>query len=319
VEALEGPLEEKAIPDRPEPELVDLDAAEPEELLEPEELAEAEEPEPPEPKWADHDAADLEELAGPEEPEPPEPESADHDAAEPEELAGPEEPEPPEPESADHDGADLEELAGPEQSEPENRGQETMAELYGIDPLAFEDFDKATAIGNLASAIEFSPESEELEQEKEDAAKSMAEHFEIQSPASIFSPLSELEFKPEPMEELEILEREWPEPDDSPETEMEELRSGFASPQLSIPFQGALNSELAVLMVENENGDAPAAPEETEAGELETPRAPETGAVVTERDGVIYINKSILNPDRETLKGLDRNFKNLIDSILNNT
>jgi hypothetical protein len=39
--------------------------------------------------------------------------------------------------------------------------------------------------------------------------------------------------------------------------------------------------------------------------------------IIEERDGVNYIKESILSPNTETEKKLDRNFKNLIDSILN--
>jgi hypothetical protein len=206
--------------------------------------------------------------------------------------------------------------------EPEGAGLEAATDFQGIDPVEFEDFDEPQmAIGNLASDIEFSPEPQELVQEKEKAAKSMAESFEVQSPfVSILSTLSEVEFAPEPMEELESLESDRREPDDSREAAAEELRLGFTGPQLSVPFLKTLSSEIAFLAVEEEDEDESAAPGETETGEPETAEAPETaGGVVTERDGVIYINESILRPDKETLKGLDKNFKNLIDSILDNT
>jgi hypothetical protein len=225
------------------------------------------------------------------------------------------------------------ELAELETLEPEGEKAGTMTRSNELDPLRHEFFGESkTAIDNLVSAIEFSPDPEELAQEKEQAARSMAEHFEIQSPfASIFSALSEEELEPEPMEDLESLEKEGPEPDDSPETDAERLKFSFAGPQLSVPFLGALNSEIAFLAVEDEDEDTPAAPENVEAGEPETEQAAKTaeaggtkteqedGGVVTERDGVIYVNKSVLSPDKETLKGLDKNFKNLIDSILNNS
>jgi hypothetical protein len=207
--------------------------------------------------------------------------------------------------------AELEEL---EAAEPGFAGQDggpgTM--FHGIDPLEFEDSDgHETAIDKLARAIEFGPESQELEQERERAAKSMAEQFEIQSPfASIFSNLSDLECEQEPVENLEALEQE---PDNAAEAELEELRFNGGGPQLSILFQKALHSEIAVLAAEDED-------EPGEAEELET-EPTEAGAdgVITERDGVIYIKESVLNPGQETIKGLDKNFKNLIDSILNNT
>jgi hypothetical protein len=207
------------------------------------------------------------------------------------------------------------EVAELEAAGPELEELEIMAEFYGINPSEFGEPDEdEMTIDNLARAIEFSPEPQEIAQEKEDAAKSMAEHFEIQSPfTSIFSTLSEVAFEPEPMEDLESLEREWLAPDDSPEAEAEELPFSFAGPQLSVPFLKALNSEIIVLTAEDENEDLPAVPEEA------APEEAAPGRVVTERDGVIYINESVLSPDKETLKGLDKNFKNLIDSILNNT
>jgi hypothetical protein len=213
----------------------------------------------------------------------------------------------------------LEDLAGAEDEAPG-----AMANFPGIDPLGFEDSDGSEmAINNLVRAIEFSPESRELEREKELAAKSMAEHLEIQSPfASIFSTLSEVEFEPEPMEDLESLEREWLMPDDSPETEAEALQFSFPGFQFSAPFLNALSGEITALAAEDEDAAPeeaePALPESGEPGD-EAPEDADAGGVVTERDGVIYVNERALRPDKETLKGLDRNFKNLIDSILNNS
>ena len=218
----------------------------------------------------------------------------------------------PEPELAELEPADgpEPELAELEPADQELEELEIMAKFYRVDSSEFEEPDEGEVnIDSLARAIEFSPEPQEIAQEKEEAAKSMAEHFEIQSPfTSIFSTLSEVAFEPEPMEDLESLERERLAPDDSPEMEVEELRFNFAGPQLSIPFLKALNSEITVLTAEDADEDVSAAPEEAEGGN-----------VVTERDGVIYINESVLSPDKETLKSLDKSFKNLIDSILNNS
>ena len=214
-------------------------------------------------------------------------------------------------------------------------GPEPIAGFYRIDPAEFGAPESAGTIDNLVSAIEFSPDPQELEREKEEEARSMAEHFEIQSPfASIFSTLSEEELEPDPVEELESLEKEKPTPDDSPEREAEELRSSFTGLQLSVPFLATLDSEITFLEAE-EDEDAPAAPEEEEAAALEFGQAPEeeavalesgqapesteAGGVIMERDGIIYINERVLAPDKKTLKGLDRNFKRLIDAILNNT
>jgi hypothetical protein len=195
----------------------------------------------------------------------------------------------------------------------------------GIDPLGFGDSDRfEMTIDNLARSVEFGPEPLEVEREKEEAARSMAKHFEVQSPfASIFSTLSEVEFEPEPMEELESLERGLA-PDNSQAVEAEELRLSFVGPQLSIPFLKTLSNEIAFLAVEEDDDDEaePMEPEAAETGELEIEEAleeAEADGVVTERDGVIYINENVLRPDKETLQGLDKDFKSLIDSILDNT
>jgi hypothetical protein len=327
VEALEGPAREQALLEAPEPELEELDAGEAE-LVE----LEADEVDEPEELEALDEADEVEELEDPagEEaaPEAPKPDLEELAVVEPElvEPDGAEAPDRPageEPEAAD----EVEEL---EAVEPDRM------RFDEIDPLEFdESAEFGTAIDSLVSAIEFSPESQELEREKEEEARSMAENFDIQSPfASIFSALAKEELEPEPVEELESLEREAPSPDESPETDAEELRLSFAGPQLSVPFLGTLNSEIAFLMAGE--GDAPAAPEEDaavldagpEPGDMDAggqgtgpePEETETdGGIITERDGVLYINENVLNPGKKILKGLNRNFKNLIDSILNNS
>jgi hypothetical protein len=193
---------------------------------------------------------------------------------------------------------------------------EAAAKFHGVD-LLFEDSGYSMTMDDLISAIEFGPEPppQEFEQENENILDSLAESFDFKSPASIFSSLSGLAFTPEPMEDLEFLERERTEPEDSPETEAEELRLSFVGPQFFAPFMGAPDSELPLLMAEDE--DASAAPEEPETPLL--PAEAATGDIITERDGVAYVSKTALAPDRETARGLDKNFKNLIDSVLNDT
>jgi hypothetical protein len=317
VEALEGPPEKKMASTAPEPDFEELEFEELElaelDIEEPEELEAVDDPDAPkDPAGAEAagpELAEPEELEAVDDPDPPEaPAGAGTEALEA--ADGPETPQDP-----TEAGTAAPGLADPEDGEPWAEAPEAVllelgaVEFQGIAPLEFEGTNAPeTAIDNLVRAIEFSPESQEVEQEKEQAAKSMAEHFNIQSPfTSIFSTLSELEFEAEPMEDLEPLEKEWLEPDESLETEAEELRFSFAGPQLSVPFQKELNSEITLLPAEDNDEDAPGEPEE-EA---------ETGAVITERDGVSYINESVLSPDKETLKGLDKNFKNLIDSIIN--
>jgi hypothetical protein len=301
VEALEGPADRKVIPTAPDPEFEELEELEAEEL----ELAELELVEP----------GELE-AEEPELVEPGELEAEEPELVEPGELEA-EGPELVEPEELETEGLEF--------VEP---GELEVEGLEFVEPVAADELEEPEdshkfkmTPDNLARAVEFSPEPQELEQEKEEAARSMAEQFEIQSPfVSILSPLSEVEFEPEPMEELESLESERKAPENSQEAEAEELRLGFAGPQLSIPFMETLNSEVAFLAVEDGDETEPAEPEETETGEMEmTDTLEETDGVVTERDGVIYINESVLSPDKETLKGLDKNFKNLIDSILDNT
>jgi hypothetical protein len=290
-------------PEAEEPEeLETLDAAEDPEALEAfEPLDEAEDLEAPEPKAGEPE--ELETLDEAENLEAPEPETG-----EPEELEtldATESPEAPELE-------ELETLDTTEGFDPE-----FITEFQEVDPLGFDisGGPVGTAINNLASALEFSPDPEEVEREKDEAARSMAEHFEIQSPfAEIFSTLSTVEFEPEPMESLETLENEGLEEDDSPETEAEELERSFTGILFSIPFLTSPNSEITVL--EAEAGDAPAAAE-GESEKTVEPEEGEAGPVVEERDGVTYINENVLNPDKKTLKGLNKNFKNLIDSILN--
>jgi hypothetical protein len=280
----------------------------------PEELEILDEAETPEPE-----AGEPEELETLDEAEAPEP-----GAGEPEELEILDETETPKPETGEPE--ELETLDEAEGPEPGTGGAETMTKFQEIDPLGFDvsGGSKETALNDLVSFLEFTPEPEENEREKDEAARSMAEHFEIQSPfAAIFSTLSELEFEPEPMESLEALEKAGLEPDDdSPETDAEELERSFTGIQLSIPFLTAPNSEITLLEAVAEDAKDPtAAVDEGEAkdeGGKTTPEEGEAGPVVAERDGVIYINENILNPNKKTLKGLNKSFKNLIDSILNN-
>jgi hypothetical protein len=168
--------------------------------------------------------------------------------------------------------------------------------------------------GSLASAIEFSPPPEELEKQKEAAAKSMVEKFEIQSPFStIFSGLARGEpsveyTRGEPQTEgltVEDLEEEpvelLPLDEESPEppTEAKQLKMYFVKPLLSVPFSTALNTEVEVLAVQDVDDT-------------------EENTVIAKRNGVPYINERILTPDKKTEKSLDRNFKQLVESVLAN-
>jgi hypothetical protein len=345
--AAEEPEELEALDEADAPEAPEPEAEAPKELATPDKM---ESPKTPEPE-----TEEPKELAAPdkmESPETPEskneepeelealdkakgPETPESETEEPKELATLEKakgPETPEPETEEPEELEaLDKAKGPETPESETEAPkefetvdeakepETIAEFQEVDPLGFDmsGGPMGTAINNLVSALEFGPEPEEDEWEKDEAAGSLAEHFEIQSPfAEIFSTLSTVEFEPEPMESLESLENEGLEPDDSPGTEAEELERNFMGILFSTPFLTALNSEITVLEAEDEDTSAPA---EDEGGETREPEEGETGPVVEERDGVAYINESVLNPDEKNLKGLNKNFKNLIDSILHNT
>ncbi|GHV76390.1 hypothetical protein AGMMS49942_12110 [Spirochaetia bacterium] len=220
------------------------------------------------------------------------------------------------------------------------------SEIRELDPSELEESEGGGGKVNPASTIEFSPLSEEIEKQKEAAAKSMAEKFKIQSPfPAIFSGLSEekpqteepellLEeedapielLAPEEDESVELLsveEDESPEllsaEEDAPiellaleeddseaepqapmESEAKPLNMYFVKPLLSVPFSAALNTEINVLEVHDVDDDATPEP------------------VIAKRNGVPYINEGTRNPDKETIKGLDRNFKRLVESVLVN-
>jgi hypothetical protein len=38
--------------------------------------------------------------------------------------------------------------------------------------------------------------------------------------------------------------------------------------------------------------------------------------VILEQDGIHYVNHSVMTPDRKTIKNLDQDFLNLVDSVL---
>jgi hypothetical protein len=44
--------------------------------------------------------------------------------------------------------------------------------------------------------------------------------------------------------------------------------------------------------------------------------AGDAGAVILERDGVHYIDRRVMTPDRETVKKLDQDFLGLVNSVL---
>jgi hypothetical protein len=176
-------------------------------------------------------------------------------------------------------------------------------------------------INNLDSKVEFSFIPEEGEKDEDAGTEFIGEDFEIQSPfTTIFSALSEVEFEPEPTENLESLERERTAPDDSPEVEAERLNTDYVKPLFIRSFSTAINEQIEILETpaEEETEHEDDSEETLEVGD-EIPEAPseDENAIISERDGVSYINENILTPDEETVKSLDKNFKNLIDSVLN--
>jgi hypothetical protein len=290
---------------------------------------------------------ELEELTEPEtveevspegdmEPEPvAEAPPADGQKPEPVEEISPDdelEPEPVEEVLADGPAADPAEVLdfpaeAASSAEPETIPEEPQ-EVEEIEPREvipeFEDsggiFDGA--INNPASKVEFSPIPEEVEKEEDTGTEFIDEDFEIQSPfTTIFSALSEVEFEPEPTENLESLEKEKTPPDDSREVEAERLNTGYVNTLFVRSFATAINEQIEILETQTEEEiERDDDSEETLEVEAEIPEVPseDENAIISERDGVSYINENILTPDEETVKSLDKNFKNLIDSVLNN-
>jgi hypothetical protein len=240
---------------------------------------------------------EMEELPGEDEPEALE-ELEEIPANEPEELE------------------ELEEMEELEELEP----MEGTPKTRELNPSELAESEEGAGKVNPASKIEFSPPSEEIEKQKNAAAKSMAEKFKIQSPFPVIFP--DLSEEDEPAGLLS-LEEGSPEPSDQGSatedltaTEVKPLNMYFVKPLLSVPFSTALNTEIEVLAVQDIDDDD-VIPELRE--ELRSkPPSGEENTVIAKRDGVPYINKNILNPDKETIKKLDRNFKHLVESVLSN-
>ncbi|MDR2742346.1 MAG: hypothetical protein LBB98_09370 [Treponema sp.] len=221
-------------------------------------------------------------------------------------------------------------------AEPETIPEEPQ-EVEEIEPLEvipeFQQLDPSEVggsgeildegINSLASKVEFSSIPEEVEKEEGAGTEFIGEDFEIQSPfTTIFSALSEVEFEPEPTENLESLERERIVPDGSLEVEAEQLNTDYVKPLFVRSFSTAINEQIEILETQADEeigneGDSEEIPE-AEAEILEVSSEDEN-AIISERDGISYINENILTPDEETVKSLDKNFKKLIDSVLNNT
>jgi hypothetical protein len=142
----------------------------------------------------------------------------------------------------------------------------------------------------------------------------MAENFEILSPFPVIFPdLSGVQLETEPLEFLEKA----PEPNHSPEAAAEELDNAFVESLFAIPFSAYINGEIEELEVIEDENDWDEEPE-AEENEISELLSGEENTVIAKRDGVPYINEQVLAPDAETVSRLDRNFKNLIDSVLNN-
>jgi hypothetical protein len=221
----------------------------------------------------------------------------------------------------------IEELDEPEELEEleELEPMEGTTKTRELDPSELVESEGDPGKVNPASKVEFSPLPEEIEKQKDAAAKSMAEKVKIQSPFPvIFSGLSEneepaelLSLEEEALEPAELLplEEEAPEPaellpleEEAPEsegpmtTEVKPLNIYFVKPLLSVPFSTALNTEIEVLDVQDMDDDA----------------IREENTVIAKRNGVPHINERILSPDKKTIKSLNPNFKRLVKSVLSN-
>lgn len=142
--------------------------------------------------------------------------------------------------------------------------------------------------------------------------------------------LSPEEDTPEPAEMLS-LEDEALEPadllssdDEAPEADEAKLPLNmyFVKPLLSVPLSSALNTEIEILTVQD-MGDTDTNTTDTipELAYGEFSRKLPSGrgnTVIAKRNEVSYINEHIRNPDKETTKSLDRNFKRLVESVLTN-
>lgn len=160
----------------------------------------------------------------------------------------------------------------------------------------------------LAREIEFSPLPAELEKENDGAADSLVEDFEIVSPFSTI--LSDFPGEDALKEEqLELLDEESVQ-EDTLETLVEEVLGTYlVNPLIYQPFQTEMVNEIEVLQVSDDDESLP---------DLEIPQDSDENEdeFILERDGVNYINESLLSPDKKTLEKLDQDFQDLIDSVL---
>jgi hypothetical protein len=216
--------------------------------------------------------------------------------------------------------------------EPEESGESDEIEELAVDKQEklenLEEIEALEAPEAMEEIIELA-EPEELEEPDE------TENLEIAKPKKLEEPeeMEELEELGEP-EKIDNIENQKetaeliPEEDldellafdeDAPEqpsdqgsateglmtSEAKQLNMYFVKPLLSVPFSTALNTEVEVLAVQDVDDDA-----------IPELSSEEANTVIAKRNGVPYINESILNPDKETTKKLDGNFKRLVESVL---
>jgi hypothetical protein len=174
------------------------------------------------------------------------------------------------------------------------------SEFTQLDPSVLNDWDglpRDTSIEVLTSKIEFSPLPEELERATEEAAQSMGQSFEVVSPFSTI--LSDFSNR-DTTEEL-FIAAGIPQPQNLFQTTkngtietLEALPGGKTTGEYEIPDEA-------------QDGISATAPEANAA---------EASSIIVERDGVNYINEDTLAPKKKPGQNLDRNFKNLVNSVL---
>jgi hypothetical protein len=199
-----------------------------------------------------------------------------------------------------------------------------IEDLEAIPNEPFDDYEEIsmdesdappiTFLDALASEIEFSPLPEEIEKEKEVAAKSITDGVEIVSPFStILSDFSNGESSSvESLEQLEALGQD-PVLENTLETDAEALKSNFVKSLLPGIFQTEQTAPVGYLEVVDD--DMTITQDPLSGDELPENTCGET-AIIEERNGVNYISESILSQDTNPETKLNWDLKNLIDSVL---
>jgi len=168
---------------------------------------------------------------------------------------------------------------------------EVLEELDNAEDLGIAESD----VDVLASQIEFSPdiETEVADDELFNGTKSQGE-LEIVSPFSTmmfdFSPTDDADAGKESAKEVQLKE-------DSDNELNIDAAEGL--PLITTPFSG-ISSSMVIETLEIFNGES---------------QANGDGAIIREREGVHYISKDVLAPSPEFAATLNREFKELVDSV----